>query len=52
MVMPKVKITAEVVMLFILVATLILVPLMISASQIDKPHRQFHLKHPQPAKKP
>ena len=36
----------EVVALFVLIATLILVPVMISASQHDKPHRQFHLKHP------
>ena len=36
----------ELLALFLLIATLILVPVMISASQHDKPHRQYHLKHP------
>jgi hypothetical protein len=40
------RVSAELVALFILVATLILVPVLISASQHDKPHRQYHLKHP------
>jgi hypothetical protein len=40
------KITAEFIMLVVLVATLIIVPVIISASQVDDPHRQFHLKHP------
>lgn len=43
---------AELIMLFVLIGTLILVPVMISASQHDKPHRQYHLKHPQSAIKP
>jgi hypothetical protein len=40
------RVSAELVMLVVLVATLIIVPVLISASQHDKPHRQFHLKHP------
>ena len=38
------RITLEVVALFVLVMTLILVPVLISASQIDQPHRQYPLK--------
>ena len=35
----------ELVMLVVLVATLVLTPVLIAASQVDKPHREFHLKH-------
>jgi len=38
------RITLEVVALVVLVATLILVPVLISASQVDQPHRQYPLK--------
>jgi hypothetical protein len=36
-----VRCTAELIMLVVLVATLILVPVIISASQVDEPHAQY-----------
>ena len=38
------RLTLEFIALVILVATLILVPVLISASQIDEPHRQYPVK--------
>ena len=38
------RVAAELVMLVVLVATLILVPLLISASQVDKPYAQYPVK--------
>lgn len=50
--MARLHVLLELVALFLLVATLILVPVLISASQHDKPHREFHLKHPQQERTP
>ena len=36
-----VRCTAELIMLVVLVATLILVPVLVSASQVDEPHAQY-----------